>query len=1622
MSESPDRGVVSSGLWQAGCKDCQTERLAEQVRHHQGTSSRKNSSAGSSGTKFEYSNAWVARMLERGNSRSDRCERHRKSHRQAIQALSVPYISLRVVGEVLDTKQPTGPLGGLGPLPVLHRRTAINVDLGRHEFGLSDSDIVQILNGLRTKRVAVIEAGTGTGKSTFMPFRLMSPPPGGGASLSKFGPIVVTEPRLAATKGIARFVGEELCLGHDSRKCMNHIGPGFSVGYQVKGEKYWDSACELIYVTDGTMINWLRDGQLARIGVVIIDEAHERSENIDIILAQLRDRIHQYKHLRVIVTSATLDRNFFVEYFGGSDQVFHLSVPAKKSFGYGVPFFPDVTISDEVVERGLTITDPSGTRLDFSGWAKLGPEMEGYPAEDLHKMTRHLATLRCVDPIALDEWKDKMPSAIAKQVIAIAEGTEWGDILAFLPTSESIKTAVNDISGRLSQGGRRSSFDVYPLLSTTEKDIIDKAIGPRRRGDKRKIVISSNLAETSHTVKGVRYVVDSGLICQPEWDPEIAAGSYPTKPHSQSGVRQRWGRVGRDAPGWVFPLYSSDQFLALPRNTPPGSAQANLEGFYLKLMAAGVDSERAVLPVSFRHESITYDADALKVISTFESECRRAREALKQAGAVGTDGYLTDYGRDVERFPGSGSEALALMLSEQLACVHEVALSLHVLGGSRLFGRKDSILAIDSSWPMAWRVGAAQHHRALALGCKDDLELLLRVYQLWQTAAEPSTWCAKWWASEIALQSGWSDAMESVRTLSAAMKGEAHRVVAPELAERVRAVLTKAMVGIRYEKIDGGMFRALGTTSLEPQVAHLHRSELVDPGDRLLAFGRFRAPGKEDAPSRVFISHAVRMCDWALATERNSLGLEFVVQSAERARSDQKRAHDPLRDVREKLPIGSIVQLVLGNPINGVREVLSARIIAESPSRPPSLGTAPSEDDHSGFDRDWDPLGMVTADIPDEEACDQILNPRDVENNDLVATKATLFTVEGPPDATGRSASLLNVLAKAAWSQVELQGATQGRIAAYDLTDSRRVVLVIEPVAAGILDAFQNSDLQFGQEVVVSVCGIVRDNEREYLQFVRSDLRGYLFVDASEGGLAYYDNAFASRLTPGGSFDAVTVPDEQGSVTITLLPDLHRHLAKSAVEALSLDDESVAFQPATVLEGPNKWGRVLLELEHQDERRGVTYRFEVHQRDFRGPLANQLGLGQRLLVALEPDLGRNRPKLTLQGLERASGLAERHPKFFKVNEESATICAANVSLDLIRQLAMLKATMDWRLDVWRFYAGSLHMAVRAVRPETLRKEVACPSAIVSLVQERKRDLQQKYGATFRVDGTAVEILGYDAAVNDNVAAHLAKVAALPRVVAKLPANTGGLVVGKSHENRKRLEGLPGVTWVWVDGDIVGIIAESSRAIDAAISDIRSSVESSTGELRVPPGKNGYLIGTKGATIKRLRTSTGCRASNPDKGQIWLIEGPSASAVEEFIRQATSIAGGSGVVIASKELKIIEDTRPSAVALWPPKRSVATVAGQPWQTAEKPSSRCFIATACYGDSTHPDVVTLRQWRDANLSETRLGRAAIRLYYQIAPPVAFLIESRRMLAAIVRVTLFPVVRFARFHANRDRKSHR
>jgi HrpA-like RNA helicase len=1568
--------------------------------------------------EFDYSSEWSQRMLQRGNSRSDRCERHRKAHRLAIQALAVPYIDLAVIGEVPDPDHPAGPLGSLGPLPVLHRERTIDSDLSAFEFGMSDGDVLQILEGLRDKQVAVIEAGTGTGKSTFMPFRLMNPPPGAAFQLSARGPIVVTEPRVAAAKGVARFVGEELCFAHDSRKCSSHIGPGYGVGYQVSGEKHWDTACQLIYVTDGTMINWVRDGQLSRIGAVIIDEAHERSENIDIILAQLRATVHNYPHLRVIITSATLDRNFFVQYFGGEDQVFHLEIPPTKTFGYGVPLFIDARIDQGVIASGLAI-DSTTPPITFEGWKKWGPEEAGFPAEDLQETTTKLERLRCVPEIPVEDWRDEMPSAVAKQVVAIAKGTQWGDILSFLPTTASIDRAVAEINDGLSAAGLKKIFDVYPLLATTDKGISEKATAARSRGQKRKIVVSSNLAETSLTVKGVRYVVDSGLICQPEWDAQLASGSYPTKLHSQSGVRQRWGRVGRDAPGWVFPLYTIEQFLGLPRSTPPGSAQTNLESFYMKLISAGVNVEEAALPANFRHESMTPDAEALRVIDTFTRESARAQRALRLTGAVDAEGDLTEYGRDLERFPGTGSEALALMLAEQLACIHEVALALHVLGEGRLFGKKESaILQIDTDWPSAWRATAAQHHRGLAAGCDDDLDLLLHVCAAWQGATKPSAWCATWWVNEPALSAAWTAAMETVRTLSAAMKAEAYRQIEPGLAERARAVLTRAMVSLRYERVTGTQYRSAIADAETAETVDMSPGGLFDAPDRVLAFNRYRREARKGEARQPYISHIVRTVEWAEQTQSNpdAMGVELIVQGAMRRPKDDANPRAIFDAARETFPVGTLLDLTL-DITNDPSRILDARVAQAPFCRPTTSASVHVGETPSGFDPAWDPLGVLAvAEVPEEERATQILDPRSLEVNDA-ARPAARVRAE-PPKPAITLAQMPPLFAVRPWEGTTPFAETMhGRVLGYrsietPSTVERAIGLVVEPLrVVAPLDPALHPDLRLGQNIEVRVCGVVRDYEREFLQVARTDGLGYFYLNVATGGLSYYDRTFLTRLVPGAVLTGVVICEESGALAITFLPAAQTSLQSAPTETLQVGNESLPFYSARICEPANSFGKIRIELEHGDPATGLTHQFEVRQQELRSARVLEEVDGP-LLVALARDRPKSRHAAVIrQPSPKLEAFLRAHSDTFVVNGERIEIGQGQFTPALMAALIAFDDSPEWQNDVSNLFIASFRRFVRAVRPQPMREYITCRPTVASLIRERKRDIQDRYGVVLSDTRPGqIEIRSSNQAVSATAASALIALNQRPSIVAALPPNTTGIVLGKEHANRKRLEGRSGVLWVWVENDRVGVIGESDQAVKRTIDDIRSSVERTIGELVISSDKMGLLIGRQGATIKRLKDSTGCQARNPDKSSTWIIEGPSEDAVRQFLTMARQIAGGTSKIASSRLLRIVEDTTTKTEPRV--RRETPKVETQP----AKSESPCFIATACYGGVEHPDVAALRRWRDDVLLRHTLGRTFVRVYYRISPPIANYLKERKRAAGTVRFTLLqPMAAMVRlFHS--------
>ncbi len=236
-------------------------------------------------------------------------------------------------------------------------------------------------------------------------------------------------------------------------------------------------------------------------------------------------------------------------------------------------------------------------------------------------------------------------------MVKLAKGLDragiYGDILGFLPTTKSIEEACEIV-----RAGVGDRADVYALISSLPAEEKALALEARKMGDRRKIVISTNLAETSLTVEGVRFVVDSGLIAQSEWNPEVAQGGVRTKAHSQAGIRQRWGRVGRKAPGWVFPLYTKAQLVDLAEDTDPGSTRDNLKQMVMTAKLGGVDD---VLdfpwPAGFEPEPpVVLDEKALTAQEKFKEELGRANEALRSGGAVDERGHPTSFGKELSRF------------------------------------------------------------------------------------------------------------------------------------------------------------------------------------------------------------------------------------------------------------------------------------------------------------------------------------------------------------------------------------------------------------------------------------------------------------------------------------------------------------------------------------------------------------------------------------------------------------------------------------------------------------------------------------------------------------------------------------------------------------------------------------------------------------------------------------------------------------------------------------------------------------------------------------------------------------------------------------------------------------
>lgn len=452
----------------------------------------------------------------------------------------------------------------------------------------------------------VLTAPPGTGKTTLVPPLLADvltqSRPSGASDGSRPGPgpgrVVVTQPRRIAARAAARrlagLLGEEV---------------GGTVGYAVRGERRAGPTTRIEVVTAGLLLRRLqRDPELAGVDAVILDEVHERSLEGDLLLALLTDaRAALREDLTLVAMSATLDadrlRNVLGGAQGGSDRVDHL-VPLMEVPGHLHP-----------IEEVWAPPERTG---------RLGPR--GVPRDFL----AHVA-------------------ATAER--ALAEQT--GDVLVFLPGARE----VDDVVARLRQTVPEGSepVDVLPLHGRLPARAQDAALAPSSR-ERRRVVVATNVAESSLTVPGVRVVVDSTLAREPRLDVARSMSSLVTVGVSRAAGVQRAGRSGREGPGVVYRCCSPTDWARSPLAPTPEILSADLTGGALELAVWGVPDGAGL---AWLDEPPTAAMAA-------------AGKVLEHLGLAGADG-VTSLGRAVAGLPAPVREARALLATAPALGVRRAA-------------------------------------------------------------------------------------------------------------------------------------------------------------------------------------------------------------------------------------------------------------------------------------------------------------------------------------------------------------------------------------------------------------------------------------------------------------------------------------------------------------------------------------------------------------------------------------------------------------------------------------------------------------------------------------------------------------------------------------------------------------------------------------------------------------------------------------------------------------------------------------------------------------------------------------------------------------------------------------
>lgn len=478
-----------------------------------------------------------------------------------------------------------------------------------------------LMAAIAANQVTIIAGETGSGKTTQIPKMCLE------LGLGENGLIGHTQPRRLAARTVAERIAEEL-----------GVEIGQEVGFQVRftGEVSRNTKVKLM--TDGILLAEIRrDKLLRKYNAIIIDEAHERSLNIDFILGYLKRILPQRPDLKIIITSATIDPQRFAKHFGTEDEPSPIIEVSGRTYPVEIRYRP--------------LSQPPGGSAAGD---------EGVPASDDE----------------LEEDRDPL-DAVCDAVDELALEAP-GDILIFFSGEREIRDAAEALNGRIQSNRRLAGTEVLPLFARLSLQEQHKVFHP---GSKRRIVLATNVAETSLTVPGIKYVIDTGTARISRYSHRTKVQRLPIERVSQASANQRSGRCGRVSDGIAIRLYSDEDFESRPLFTDPEILRTNLAAVILQMTAMGVargpkDVENFPFVEPPDSRAINDGVTLLRELGAL-SAARPQEETVDGDGALAnggrnTAGGLTAVGQQLAQLPVDPRLGRMIVESGKRGCVREV--------------------------------------------------------------------------------------------------------------------------------------------------------------------------------------------------------------------------------------------------------------------------------------------------------------------------------------------------------------------------------------------------------------------------------------------------------------------------------------------------------------------------------------------------------------------------------------------------------------------------------------------------------------------------------------------------------------------------------------------------------------------------------------------------------------------------------------------------------------------------------------------------------------------------------------------------------------------------------------